>query len=269
MIALNEILKNKNEFIERYKLMGKSYNLDKIIKLEERFIEIDTKKNTNRSKCNKLCSQVADKINSGEDVSSLIYEINQLDKVVSKDEKASQKAMSKINKLLKKLPNPSLDDNTLNISLKTTVNPNFGKNEFLQELSKIAKPMEINKKLRKYLFSLKHRVIKIEDLPQIFVNEKRYVSEFLILLDSSAKTQYDILISILTGNASYVFDKSIKNLDKVSSKEAKAMLSDNTIVNIQFTGEYLSREIGLKLYDKQIDMTKFVNIIRINIKNHR
>ena len=33
MIALNEILKNKNEFERKYKLMGKHFNLDKIVML--------------------------------------------------------------------------------------------------------------------------------------------------------------------------------------------------------------------------------------------
>ena len=269
MIALNEILKNKNDFIQRYKIMGKAYNIDKIVNLEEKFIEIDSRKNANRAKCNKLCSQVADVINNGQNVDSLINEINNLDKSVIKDEIKSQKAMSKINKLLKKLPNPAIDDNILNLSLKTTPNQNFGKKDFIQELNNIAKPSTLNKiTTKKFLSRVKNRVLKIENLPLIFAYEKKSNAEFILLLDDSAKTQYDKLISILANNAQYVFNKTIKVLNKSSSKEAKVILCDGTLINIQFTGEYISREIGLKLYDKNIDMTKFINIIRIQVKNH-
>ena len=47
MIALNEILKNRDEFQKSYVLMEKNYNLDKIITLEQKFIVIDNEKNKN------------------------------------------------------------------------------------------------------------------------------------------------------------------------------------------------------------------------------
>ena len=73
MIALNEILNNKKLYEEKYKLIGKRYNLDKIIASEEKFIILDRQNNENRAKCNKLCSQVADLVNSNQSTSEIIF----------------------------------------------------------------------------------------------------------------------------------------------------------------------------------------------------
>ena len=50
MIALNEIISNKELFEIKYKLMGKNFNLDKIINLEKNFIFLDKKANESTSK---------------------------------------------------------------------------------------------------------------------------------------------------------------------------------------------------------------------------
>ena len=269
MIALNEILKNKEEFTSKYRLMGKKYNLDKIIKLEQKFIEIDSRKNKNRSACNKLCSQVAEKINKHESVDELINKINKLDKTISKDEKKSNHAMTKINKLLKKLPNLALENNLTDQSLISEANHSFGKTEFIKELNKIVNFESTKTRSKKKLLSLKNRVFKSHDLPIGFVNfNSKNKSKFVILLNQNADKQYDLIISMLIKNAQDATDKSIKTLDKYCSKEILATLCDNSKVSVKFSGEYISREIGLKLYDKEIDMTKFVNIIIITVKNH-
>ena len=175
MIALNELIKNKEEFAKRYELMGKKYNLDKIVDLEQKFIVIDQKKNTARATSNKLCSQVADLINNNKSTIELIQQINQLDKQILHDEHKSSKAMAKINKHLSKLPNLPIDDNILNISYKTSANPDFTFNQFMQELSKIAKPISIKNSPERYLKSIRNRVIKHENLPQCMLfQSKKY-----------------------------------------------------------------------------------------------
>ena len=64
MIALNELVKNYDKYVDKYKLMGKKAKLDSIISLEQKFTKLQQETNAKRSNCNKLCSEVANKINS-------------------------------------------------------------------------------------------------------------------------------------------------------------------------------------------------------------
>lgn len=265
MIALNEILKNKNRYLNTYQSMGKNIKLDKIVNLEEKFIIIDDRKNTNRAKCNKLCSQVADIINNGDTPKNLINQINQLDRQISRDELKSKRAMKKINKLLAKLPNIPCSNNLFHLVLKSKNDKVFKFNDFKNEISKITKPnYESQIKLKQF----KNRVLKLENLPQQLHFEKRNSLDIIFLLDTNANIIFDNLTSLLVNNASFVIEKSINKLNKASAKEIIATLSDNAKVSMQFIGEYLSRDLSLKYYDKSLDMTRFINIIKINIKRH-
>ncbi len=269
MIALNEILKNKDEFVRKYQLMGKSFNLDKIIKLEEKFIIIDKRKNETRAACNKLCAQVAELINENKPTKNLIEQINKLDKRCITDEKKSKKAMLKINKLLSKLPNIPLDENILNISYKTHINSSFALNELKNEINKIAELILEKKTPKQYLKNHKNQVIQVENLPKCLLFKSQTNSpEILILLDNQSKETFDKLLTLLQNNALLVIDKSINTLNKTSSKEILTRLSDDSIAQINYVGEYISRDLGLKFYDRKTDMTRFVNLIKIKIKCH-
>ena len=57
-------------------------------------------------------------IESNTDVSEALFEINSIDKKINQILSKSQKSMKKINTMLKKLPNPALENNILNISIK-------------------------------------------------------------------------------------------------------------------------------------------------------
>ena len=95
MIALNEIISNKNLFEEKYKLMKKNIKLDKIIQLEENFIILDKKANELRANCNKLCSEIAELVNSNSDTTEALSKINMLEKQISRLEKNHQKQWQK------------------------------------------------------------------------------------------------------------------------------------------------------------------------------
>ena len=97
-----------------------------------------------------------------------------------------------------------------------------------------------------------------------YFNQKNII----MLLDHNSKLVFDSFVSTLTNNAYLIVEKSIKSINRVSSKEMLVRLCDNTIAQIQYVGEYISREINLKFYDKNLDMTRFVNIIKIKIKCH-
>ncbi len=264
MIALNEILSDKEYFEQKYKLMGKKINLDKIIKLEEKFIVLDKKANELRSNCNKLCGELSKNIETTTNKAEFVSEINKLDKETEKISSKSQKSMRKINKLLKKLPNPALEDNILNISIKTKAS-NLTKQDFIKMISDFAKPEKINSNDKNYFESLKKVVFKAENLPKLAsLNES---NEFVLLGDS--KTIKDFLEKIqfyLSQSAKYLVVKSIKQLNKQSAKTLLATLSDGTFLNIDLLGEYVSREKSIKFYDKSLDMTQFVNMLKISIK---
>lgn len=263
MIALNEILKNREKFENKYKLMGKKINFDRVFSLEEKFIVLDKNASETRAKCNKLCAEIADKINSGENVKELILQINTLNKQIFLLEKKSKRAMKKINRYLHKLPNPALEENVLNIPLKTTPNADFTHEKFIEYIEKIGNFNKVKYTLKSYLAEQKNVVFKKEKLPETIKFASK--NEYLILLDSDKICVFDELTKLLASNAKYAVCKSVKYLNPWAAKEISAMLCDGSIVKIEFLGEYVSREIALKFYDKSIDMTKFVNMIKVEM----
>lgn len=264
MIALNEIIDNKQWFYEKYELAGKRVNLEKIVFLEQKLLRLNKSISELRANCNKLCSQVADEINLGNDSSNLIKHINALDLKISSLEKKSERILKKINRQLSKLPNLPIDENTLNIAIPTHQNPSYTKNDFIRDISKICKIQKSNSNFKKCIKSMQNVVIKNENLPQIFQLNKKQ-NEILILSNSQSLDIYNSVVELLKQNSKFLFNKSIKYLNYQSSKEFVAIFCDNFKVEASFLGEYVSRNIGLKFYDKKLDMTKFVNMIRIKV----
>ena len=265
MIALNEIISNKEKFEEKYNSMGKKIKLNKIIKLEEDFIAYDKKACELRALCNKLCSEIAELINTNSETTEAISKINKIDKEILFYEKKSSKAMNKINKKLNKLPNIPIEKNTLNIAVKTK-KTSFSKKEFIDKINNISQIESINQNEKIYLESLKKIVFKAENLPKVIKAKGNHKQKYIILCGSDALSILNDLQNSLTENAKYLTIKSIKSLKKESSKELYATLTDNSFISVKFLGEFLSREKLIKLYDKKLDMTKFVNIIKISIK---
>lgn len=269
MIALNEIINKKEEFEKKYSLMGYDFDLQKIITLEQKFILLDRKNNENRAECNKLCEQVAKLINTNKDPNTLIKTINKLDKKINKSEKKTYKSMGKINAILKRLPNPALENNKLNLVLNTKFNSEFTADDFAKKLTEISTIKDSNLNYKQLINSIRKLVIKAENLPQIYkLKSTKSKQEYVILSDSNAIKLYENLVNNLF-NSKYLIKKSIKQLKQDCALEHIAILGNDTRINLEFIGEYISREISLKLYDKNIDMTKFVNIIKITIKGHR
>lgn len=264
MIALNEILTKKEYFEQKYKLMKKKVYLEKIIKLEEKFIVLDKKANNLRSECNKLCGEFSKIIEKGENSSAEILKINKLDKEINQISNRSQKSMKKINTLLQKLPNPASDDNILSIAIKTK-QKDFSKNDFIGALSKISNIENIDLSEKKYYSSLKKIVLKAENLPKLTRLAK---SNDIILMcePKNINEYYKKVQDLLTQNAKYLVLKSIQRLAKNSSKTLVSTLYDGTFLTIDLLGEYVSRENSIKFYDKNLDMTQFVNMIKISIK---
>lgn len=265
MIALNEILKNREKFELQYNRMGVHHNIDKVIKLEQKFIILDDKKNKNRARCNKLCAEIANKINKSEEISSLVKQINSLDKQISSYEKKSKLAMKKINRYLRKLPNLPINDNLNDIEIPSKQNLQFSQDNISSELEKIAKIQTTNNSFKHLIKSYKKRVIKADNLPLIYKINSKNTSQFLIFGKEKLIDLFENLTSFLSKHAISLKQISIIDLKKDSSLEYQGVLSNYSKVSIEFLGEYISREISLKYYDQSLDMTKFVNMIRISI----
>ena len=166
-------------------------------------------------------------------------------------------------KKLKRLPNLPLDENKLNLAIKST-NSGCNKENFISKLETICKSEQLNLSEKAYINSLKQVVFKSENLPKL-VNVKSNKQKYMLLCGSDSLDKFEFINKILTDNAKYLTIKSIKDLKNDCAKELIATLSDSSIISVEYLGEFVSREIALKLYDKNLDMTKFVNIVRITI----
>lgn len=263
MIALNEIIKNKEWFENRFALMGKSFNLDKIIELENKFIVINNQSNNLRAECNKLCSSVP-KIASQKQVLKMqIKNINRLNKTILNLENKSKKAMSKINRLLSSLPNPAMQTNMLNLVVESKENDKFSKEIFIDEINKIMQITALNSSITKHLNQQKNVVLKEEALPNGLIKNSKKTTTLLLFFTDNAKSYLEKIETILICNSKYLIEKSVQNLSHNASREILAILSNNTRITIEFWDEFVSRDLGLKYYSKNTDMTKFVQMIKI------
>lgn len=267
MIALNKILENREEFEKKFKLMGKKINLERIVLLEKSFINIDKKASELRAKCNKLCGEIFELINNNLDTKEALSNINKLDKEIIKLSKKSCSSMNKINKIIKKLPNPAIDKNILNISIKTKNNNEVKTiNDFINKISEFANIEQTLFSEKKFYSSLKKVVFKSENFPKIIKLGSSKSQKVLMMSDNQTINEiYSIIEQILTQNSKFLVLKSIRNLKKYSSKELVSMLYDGTRLSVELLGEYVSRENSVKFYDKTLDMTQFVNMIKITV----
>ena len=262
MIALNKIIENKEYFNSKYKLMGKHVNLDKIIELEQKYIIKDRENNNARAHCNKLCSEVAHIVEGGGNPKELVNKISKLDKQINKTNRKLDRFMNKIDRKLKRLPNVALENNVLNLPIKTQVDVNFNSYDFERILQQIGKFEKSSFSSKAYLKSLKKVVFKKECLPKVVLTKDCY----LIIFAENSLDTFNLLSETLKNHSKFLIDKSIKYLKKDCSKEHIAKLDSGSIINLDYIGDYISRDIGLKFYSKESDMTKFAELIRVNIK---
>ena len=80
MIALNELIKNKEIFEDKYKAKGKKTNLKKILDLENKRKILQLKTESDRATCNKLCASVANLKNNDENITKIIFIPNYMNK---------------------------------------------------------------------------------------------------------------------------------------------------------------------------------------------
>lgn len=261
MIALNELVKNSEDFAKKYKLMGKRINLGSILLLEKKFTALQQKTTADRSACNKLCSTVAEMINQNKDMSETIAKINTLDKQINKDTILLNKLYKKINLKLLKLPGLARNENVLNLHIKTKAT-NFSIDDFVSQITKLSEIEVLKENINTYLQSKESQIFDTQDLPMV-LKFKHKISIFLTKKD--VVKVYDELVQSLKDNSKVLIQKSIRSMKKESSEEYRAVLPDKSIVDLRLIEEYKSREFGLKYHDNETDMSKFLNQIDIYI----
>jgi len=260
MIALNELIKNRELFERRYLLKGKKVSLNKIFLLEQKRKKLQLETESMRATCNKFCGQIAEKRSSSEDISTLISEIEDIDKNITKNSKILLGQTLKLDKMLQKLHNLPDDENQSNLQLET-----LGKSSSLQNLetflNKIAQILpydeSINKLLKKkqnYLFSELPTIAKCSDGFMILLKKDQF---------EEIKTK---ILDYFKNNAQHIIKFSIKKLPKHCTDAYLVHLDKALSLDIEIVKEFESRKYKIKYRDVQADMTKFVCQINIRLR---
>ena len=111
MIALDKLIKNFDEYTNKYKLLNCKADLKQITDLYSKYQSLQKQTEEMRANCNKLCGEIATIKNKGKDVGEKIKQINTLDAQITKNKIILKRAETKLNKKLGKLPN--LPTNTI------------------------------------------------------------------------------------------------------------------------------------------------------------
>lgn len=263
MIALNEIIKNKELFEKKYALRGKHYDLDKVVSLEKNSRTLQQSTEKMRADCNKLCEKIAMLYNNNEfdDMNLVLEQIRKLDKTISKNTKIYNKRLNKINKIISKFDNIPDFDNQDNIEIVASGGglDILKLEKFLEQYQNLSYE---NLSAEKYTKSLENVIA--DNLPVIKKCKNGYVLFFDYANFESFQAE---LLKFLKENAQKIVKPACKNLQKQAAAEYLVSLSDKKLLDVVVIREFLARQYKIKYHDKQSDMTKFVSQINIYI-NH-
>ena len=258
MIALNELIQNKELFEQRYELKGKKRNLKKIFLLESIRKDLQLKTEAMRANCNKMCGSFAAARNKNEDVSALAADIMKLDKAILKNNRVLTRQNNKINQLLEKLHNLPDAENLTNLHIDTTANAS-SLDDLDNFLKTISKTTQSDTSINKYLASLENVIL--DNLPQTTKCKDGY----LILSElSNFDKLKDEILNYFKSHSEHIIQVSIKKIHKECAASFIIHLNKTVSLYFDIVREFNTRHHKIKYHDKASDMTKFVN--QINIK---
>lgn len=257
MIALNEIITNKELIEEKYKLRGKHYNLDKVVSLENSSRKLQQTTEKMRADCNKLCEQIATYYNAADydKMADEMAKIHKLDIAITKNTKIYEKRLAKINKIISKFDNLPDYENISDLKIKTT-NEKSKKSldEFLSQFKNFSiendKVVSFEKSKRDEILDSLPLITKCKD-GYIFYCEQTKIDEMV-----------DRLLEFFKIIADEIVLKSCKALERHSAATYIIKL-DKIIYKLQIIREFNTRKYKIKYRDKSVDMTKFANQINI------
>ncbi len=255
MIALNEIVVNPKKFEEVYDLMGRRYNIKKIIFLAKKMKIFGQKSEDFRSKCNKICPKIAELKGKNENLKPTLLQIKKLDRLSKKYQKKFEIAERKVSWQLKKLPN--LPDEIFSENKVISEGGNqislldfqkFVLNENVFEF-KDFKAKNVYKKYKNFIFSEAELPLKINCKDGIIIFNTDYFID---------KELENILNFSINQNLNLV-RLSFDNYSKSSCDEYLVSLSDDKEIKIELKREFNTREHSIKYKNSKFDRNQFVN----------
>ncbi len=255
MIALNEIIDNKELFEKKYKSMGKSIDLTPFVILENKRKIVQIEAENLRADTNKLCASVAESKNAKE----LVKQINRNNLKIKRKMKRLDVLGKQIDNKLKTLPNIAYFDNELNLQLETAKSTSKT-SDFISYLNDKYDIKTYKYSIKCFVKSLRNRLFQESELP-VAVQTK---SGLVILADAeNAKKIETDLLEYLKSNAKYLVLPAIKNLNHSSLAEYVATLNDTESLKLEIKGEYFTRGYKIKYKNTKLDTTKFLYQIDI------
>lgn len=262
MIALNELIKNKERFDLLYKIKGKSFNLDNILHLAENMKKLQLESESERAKCNKLCGTVPTKLDNKAELKSLMKEIHKLDKSSNKKKAKALKYEKIINEKLEKLDNlPDYELDTDYIIMKDGSFTNFDK--FIDAVSSSTKNKTELIDVESFLNGKQNQILEEKDLPILLQNEDKFT---ILCTEVQIDSILNNMLKFLSSEANSVTQIATKNLKFDSSSEYLSDLNENEVLKIEVIREFWTRKFKIKYKNTNIDATKFVNQINFEIE---
>jgi hypothetical protein len=259
MIALHELIKNRENFETAYKFLGLSENISEIIKLEDERKKVQLDYEAIVAKTNLSCSEIAKLRKQNLDTNTKIKEIECDEKKIKKLQKHLDIYEHKINSKLNKLHNLPDQLNEKNIQIETK-NKSSDFNDFSSFLKSLMQNYCSSEKINKYLKKLKNRVFDESELPQcIFLKN----GTLLLVSDTNLDFILGQLLQFFKENCMNIVMLSAKSIDKSSTTEYLVQLNKNEFLKLSLKREFFTRQFKIKYKNQSLDMTKFVEQINI------
>lgn len=257
MIALNELLKNIENYKKAYKLMGLKFNLDFFVIHEKILRETQLEFESARALCNKKCGELIN--NNFEDNSQLLNEIISLDKKALFFQNKMESVKSKIESRLKKLHNIPDNINLTNLQIDTEKKES-DINSLKSFLKSICNLTTFNGSIKNFLTCQSEKLFNEGDLPFAIIAK----DGITILCSQNEIDKFlNQLLDYFKTNSLSIIEHSIQKLKKSSTKEFFIHLKHKVYLKVELKREFYSREYKIKYHDNSIDMTKFINQINI------
>ena len=258
MIALNEIIKNREVYERKYRIKGCKVDFEKIFSLTNIMKDLQLATEALRADCNKLCGSVADYRNQNKDVKIVVREIKKIDKTIDFNTKKLFKINKNINLLLKSLDNLPVHENMNDEVLCSNDNQELTQKTIEAFVESLEKVEIVDYDIDKQMQYMQNMIL--DNPNQIYKCKNGY-------LFVTSHDRFDLLqkslIEFFKDNASKLIRKGVADLSKQSSDSYVAEFSTNSTLLIEIIDEFLSREYKIKYHDDKIDMTKFVKQINL------
>lgn len=261
MIALNEIVSNQTQMEQTYMKMGYKIDLTPFVVLENKRKAVQIEAEGKRAETSKRCAAIADLKNQNKSMENEMQEILSLDREAKVLKARLDRLGAKIDRKLLKLPNVALLDNAQDEVICTGGVKTTDLGSVIGFLSQNFKLNQCRQTISKQIACLKNRIFSESELGIAYVCRDGIA---LLLQNDLSDIFTKTFIEFLMQNSAQLVQISIKHLPKISAAQFVATLNERQKLQIDFIGEFLTRQYKIKYHNQKLDSTKFV--YQINIK---